>query len=200
MKRYVSFRFLVLSMSKEEKCSRRQHSILQAVSDALAEGEYHQLTIEDVAARAGVGKSTIYRWWKHKSELVLDAFKQRTAGVFELDASQSLRSNLVQQLTLLVQALNHPVGRALLVVMANHRELAADFFQQYLLPRRKQTHQLIQQAIEHGELRADYPFDLMLDSLYGPIHYQIIFFNRMPDDQYIQNLVDMALSPALISL
>jgi len=199
MKRYVSFCFLVLSMSEEEKCSRRQHSILQAVSDALAEGEYHQLTIEDVAARAGVGKSTIYRWWKHKSELVLDAFKQRTAGVFELDASQSLRSNLVQQLTLLVQALNHPVGRALLVVMANHRELAADFFQQYLLPRRKQTHQLIQQAIERGELRADYPFDLMLDTLYGPIHYQIIFFNRMPDDQYIQNLVDLALSPALIS-
>ncbi|WP_312307812.1 TetR/AcrR family transcriptional regulator [Acinetobacter variabilis] len=186
-------------MSEEEKCSRRQHSILQAVSDALAEGEYHQLTIEDVAARAGVGKSTIYRWWKHKSELVLDAFKQRTAGVFELDASQSLRSNLVQQLTLLVQALNHPVGRALLVVMANHRELAADFFQQYLLPRRKQTHQLIQQAIQRGELRADYPFDLMLDTLYGPIHYQINFFNRMPDDQYIQNLVDMALSPALIS-
>lgn len=199
MKRYVSFRFLVLSMSEEEKCSRRQHSILQAVSDALAEGEYHQLTIEDVAARAGVGKSTIYRWWKHKSELVLDAFKQRTAGVFELDASQSLRSNLVQQLTLLVQALNHPVGRALLVVMANHRELAADFFQQYLLPRRKQTHQLIRQATERGELRADYPFDLMLDTLYGPIHYQIIFFNRMPDDQYIQNLVDLALSPALIS-
>ena len=199
MKRYVSFCFLVLSMSEEEKCSRRQHSILQAVSDALAEGEYHQLTIEDVAARAGVGKSTIYRWWKHKSELVLDAFKQRTAGVFELDASQSLRSNLVQQLILLVQALNHPVGRALLVVMANHRELAADFFQQYLLPRRKQTHQLIQQAIKRGELRADYPFDLMLDTLYGPIHYQIIFFNRMPDDQYIQNLVDLALSPALIS-
>lgn len=199
MKRYVSFRFLVLSMSEEEKCSRRQHSILQAVSDALAEGEYHQLTIEDVAARAGVGKSTIYRWWKHKSELVLDAFKQRTAGVFELNASQSLRSNLVQQLTLLVQALNHLVGRALPVVMANHRELAVDFFQQYLLPRRKQTHQLIQQAIQRGELRADYPFDLMLDTLYGPIHYQIIFFNRMPDDQYIQNLVDLALSPALIS-
>jgi len=58
---------------------------------------------------------------------------------------------------------------------------------------------LIQQAIQRGELRADYPFDLMLDTLYGPIHYQIIFFNRMPDDQYIQNLVDMALSPALIS-
>ena len=57
-------------MSSDEKSSRRQQCILQAVADALAECEYHQLTIEDVAARAGVGKSTIYRWWKHKSELV----------------------------------------------------------------------------------------------------------------------------------
>lgn len=198
MKRDVSFRFLVLSMSEEEKCSRREHSILQGFG---CTGRRWISSANDWRCGCTGRGWQIYDLplGKHKSELVLDAFKQRTAGVFELDASQSLRSNLVQQLTLLVQALNHPVGRALLVVMANHRELAADFFQQYLLPRRKQTHQLIQQAIERGELRADYPFDLMLDTLYGPIHYQIIFFNRMPDDQYIQNLVDLALSPALIS-
>ena len=85
-------------MSNDERSSRRQQCILQAVADALAECEYHQLTIEDVAARAGVGKSTIYRWWKHKSELVLDTFKQQTASVFELDTSKSLKSNLIQQL------------------------------------------------------------------------------------------------------
>lgn len=185
-------------MSSDEKSSRRQQCILQAVADALAECEYHQLTIEDVAARASVGKSTIYRWWKHKSELVLDTFKQHTASVFELDTSKSLKSNLIQQLSSLSQALNHPVGRALLVVIANHRELAGEFFQQYLLPRRQQTHQLIQQAIERGEIHPDYPFDLMLDTLYGPIHYQIIFFNRIPDEHYIQNLVELALYPVAI--
>ena len=187
-------------MSSDEKSSRRQQCILQAVADALAECEYHQLTIEDVAARAGVGKSTIYRWWKHKSELVLDTFKQQTASVFELDTSKSLKSNLIQQLSSLSQALNHPVGRALLVVIANHRELAGEFFQQYLLPRRQQTHQLVQQAIERGEIRADYPFDLMLDTLYGPIHYQIIFFNRIPDEHYIQNLVELALHPVTVQV
>ena len=84
------------------------------------------------------------------------------------------------------------------MVIANHRELAGEFFQQYLLPRRQQTHQLIQQAIERGEIRADYPFDLMLDTLYGPIHYQIIFFNRIPDEHYIQNLVELALHPVTV--
>lgn len=187
-------------MSSDEKSSRRQQCILQAVADALAECEYHQLTIEDVAARAGVGKSTIYRWWKHKSELVLDTFKQHTASVFELNAEESLRTNLIQQLSLLAQALNHPVGRALLVVIADHRELTSEFFQQYLLPRRQQTHELLQQAIQRGEIRADYPFDLMLDSLYGPIHYQIIFFNRLPDEVYIQKLVDLVLAPVLVSV
>ncbi len=196
MKRYVSFRFLTDYMTLEEKGSRRQKCILQAVAEALIEYEYHQLTIEDVAARAGVGKSTIYRWWKHKSELVLDTFRAHTASIFDLDFSRSLEDNLVQQLIRLSQALDHPVGRALLVVMANHRELAGEFFTQYLLPRREQMRGLIQQAIERGEIGADYNFELMLDCLYGPIHYQIIFFNKMPDENYIRALVALNLQPA----
>lgn len=185
-------------MMTEDKGSRRRDRILRAVKDALAEVEYHQLTIEDVASRAGVGKSTIYRWWKHKSALVLDTFKQHTSFIFDLDFSKSLEFNLILQLTRLSQALNDPVGRALLVVMANHREMAADFFGQYLLPRRQQVHKLILHAIQRGEIRSDYAFDLMLDSLYGPIHYQIIFFNTMPDQHYIEKLVKLTLNPVQV--
>ena len=182
-------------MSETEKTSRRKQCILQAVADALAEHDYRNMTVEDIAARAGVGKSTIYRWWKHKSDLVFDAFKEQTASVFDLDLSQSLEFNLNQQLLKLSYALNQHVGRALLVVMAEHREAAGEFFKQYLLPRREATRALIQLAIQRQEIRAEYPFELMLDMLYGPIHYQIIFFNRKPDAEYIQRLVELALAP-----
>ncbi|WP_180130089.1 MULTISPECIES: TetR/AcrR family transcriptional regulator [unclassified Acinetobacter] len=182
-------------MSETEKTSRRKQCILQAVTDALAESDYRSMTIEDIAARAGVGKSTIYRWWKHKSDLVFDAFKAHTASVFELDLSKSLEFNLNQQLLKLSRALNQHVGRALLVVFAEHREAAGEFFKQYLLPRREATRELIQLAIQRGEIRADYPFELMLDMLYGPIHYQIIFFNTQPDEDYIKRLVQLALNP-----
>lgn len=182
-------------MSETEKTSRRKQCILQAVTDALAQSDYRSMTIEDIAARAGVGKSTIYRWWKHKSDLVFDAFKAHTASVFELDLSQSLEFNLNQQLLKLSRALNQHVGRALLVVLAEHREAAGEFFKQYLLPRREATRELIQLAIQRGEIRADYPFELMLDMLYGPIHYQIIFFNIQPDEDYIKRLVQLALNP-----
>ena len=181
-----------------EKTSRRKQCILKAVTAALEEDDYSHLTVEDIAARAGVGKSTIYRWWKHKSNLVFDAFKAQTASVFELDFEQSLELNLNQQLLKLAHALNHPVGRALLVVMAEHREAAGEFFKQYLLPRREQTRKLIQIAIERHEIIADYPFELMLDALYGPIHYQIIFFNRIPDETYIHNLVHLLMQPVLV--
>ena len=183
-------------MSELEKTSRRKQCILDAVIAALEDYEYSKLTVEEIAARAGVGKSTVYRWWKHKSDLVFEAFKQETASVFELDYAQSLEFNLKQQLLKLSHALNRPIGRALMVVLSEHREAAGAFFSQYLLPRREATRKLIQLAIEQGEIRADYPFELMLDTLYAPIHYQMIFFNRQPDEAYIQALLNLVLQPA----
>lgn len=182
-------------MNEIEKTSRRKQCILNAVNDALTEVDYSKLSIEDIASRAGVGKSTIYRWWKHKSDLVFDAFKENTASVFDLEFTKSLQYNLTQQLMKLSIALNHQVGRALLVVMAENREAAGAFFSQYLLPRREQTRKLIQLSIERQEIRADYDFEAMLDMLYGAVHYQIIFFNRVPDQAYIEKLVQLSLDP-----
>ncbi|MNI92648.1 hypothetical protein D3C73_1504700 [compost metagenome] len=82
--------------------------------------------------------------------------------------------------------------------MAEHREAAGEFFKQYLLPRREQMRKLIQVAIERHEIIAEYPFELMLDTLYGPIHYQIIFFNRIPDQIYIEHLVSLVMQPILV--
>ncbi|WOE32720.1 MULTISPECIES: TetR/AcrR family transcriptional regulator [unclassified Acinetobacter] len=181
-----------------EKCSRRKAIILATVIEVLESTEYSKLTIEEIAHRAGVGKSTIYRWWTHKAQLVFDAFKQSTACVFELDFTQSLKVNLVQQLSKLSQALQQGVGRALLAAIVECREAAGAFFQQYLLPRREQMRKLIDIAIEKKEIKARYCFELMLDTLYAPIHYQIIFFNRIPDTAYIEQLVDLVLDPIVI--
>ena len=184
--------------NEQDKSSRRRSCILNAVKEALFEYDYNKLTIEDVATRAGVGKSTIYRWWTHKSDLVFELFKDETAAVFELDFSHSLAQNLEQQLLKLSEVLERPIGRALLVVMVENREKAAQYFKEYLLPRRRQTRLLIQHAIARQEIRADYPFELMLDSLYAPIHYQTIFFNQCPQPDYIRALIKMVLAPVLL--
>ena len=186
-------------MNMIEKESRKKQCILDAVVETLSAESYVHVTIEAIAGRAGVGKSTIYRWWKDKSALILDVFKMQTTHIFELDCNTSLRQNLYQQLFKLSDVLHQPVGRALLVVMAEQREAAAAFFHEYLLPRRAEMRNLIQLAIERGEIRSDYPFELMLDTLYGSVHYQIIFFNQAPDRDYICALVDMVLAPVALS-
>ncbi|ALH95456.1 TetR/AcrR family transcriptional regulator [Acinetobacter equi] len=183
----------------EDKCSRRQEVILKTVIEILETTEYRKLTIEEVASKAGVGKSTIYRWWGHKSDLVFEAFKQQTTSVFNLDFEESLEQNLIQQLLKLNDVLRQGVGRALLVAMAERREAAGLFFQQYLLPRREQTRKLIQIAIQRKEIKAEYPFELMLDTLYAPIHYHIIFFNQTPSERYIHDLVQMVLASVRFS-
>lgn len=177
------------------KCPRRRDAILQALDDALMQQSYSQVTIEEIASRAGVGKSTIYRWWKDKSELVLELFKARTEMVFEFDYSRSLSDNLIQQLIKLAAALNNHVGRAVLVAMAENRNNSAVFFRQYLRPRREQTLALIRHAIRQQEIDAQYDFELMLDSLYAPIHYHIVFFNMEPNRDYIEALVKQILAP-----
>ena len=179
----------------QPKSPRRRDAILQALDDALRELPYSQVTIEDIASRAGVGKSTIYRWWKHKSELVLELFKDRTQVVFDFDFSQSLAYNLSQQLIKLSYSLNSHIGRALLVAMSENRMQSADFFRQYLRPRREQTLVLIRLAIQRGEIEAHYDFELMLDSLYAPIHYHTVFFNQQPTSAYIEALVRQTLAP-----
>lgn len=186
-------------MNETEKTSKRKQCILRAVNEALAEVDYSKLSIEDIASRAGVGKSTIYRWWKHKSDLVFETFKENTASVFELEFDKSLQYNLSQQLLKLSMALNQQAGRALLVVMAENREAAGDFFKQYLLPRREQTRKLIQLSIERQEIRADYDFETMLDMLYAAVHYQIIFFNCVPDEAYVEKLVTVSLAPIMMN-
>lgn len=182
-------------MNLDDKNCRRRECIFQALHDALAEMEYPDLTIEEIAARAKVGKSTIYRWWQHKADLVMDVFRESTMSIFDLDFEQGLEQNLNQQLGRLAEVLHQPIGRAMLVVIANHREQAARFFSQYLLPRREQMRVLIQQVVQRQEIRDGYDYDLMLDTLYAPIHYQIIFFNNLPDAAYIQRLVQLALAP-----
>nr|WP_174506559.1 TetR/AcrR family transcriptional regulator [Acinetobacter sp. Marseille-Q1620] len=184
-------------MVEVKKGSRRKQDILKAVIEALNQHDYTHLTIEDIAVRAGVGKSTIYRWWGHKSELVFEAFKENTLTIFDLDYEKSLKVNLKVQLIKLSLVLQTSIGRALLVVLAEHREAAGNFFQQYLIPRRELIHKLIEISVKRNEIIKDYSFDIMLDMLYATVHYQIIFFNRVPDETYIDQLVDLAIQPAL---
>src|SRR3954464_15953407 len=111
----------------KKKGARNKNEIVGATIELLENINYSSLTIEGVAARSGVAKTTIYRWWNHKSDLVFDAFIAKTETLFEYDLTKSIHENFVQQLLTLTSILDSSVGRALLMVISERKEAAAEF-------------------------------------------------------------------------
>ena len=173
----------------KKKGARNKNEIVGATIELLESINYSSLTIEAVAARSNVGKTTIYRWWKHKSDLVFDAFIAKTETIYEFDLTKSTYENFVQQLLTLTSVLKSGIGRAVLTVVAEEREIAAKFLNDYLTPRRVETKKILQVGVDKGEIQDNCDFGIILDMLYGPIYFKFILFNRIPDQAYIESLV-----------
>lgn len=173
----------------KKKGARNKNEIIGATIELLENINYSSLTIEAVAARSGVGKTTIYRWWNHKSDLVFEAFIAKTETFFEFDLTKPIYQNFVQQLLSLTSVLKSGIGRAMLTVIAEEKEIAAEFLNAYLAPRRDETKKMLQTGIDKGEIHDNLDFEIILDMLYGPIYFKFILFNRIPDQTYIESLV-----------
>jgi AcrR family transcriptional regulator len=136
------------------------------------------MTIEDVAARAGVGKSSIYRRWPTKGTLALDAFLMDfltqqppvDTGVLEDDLREALTlwSNTV---------VGTPIGRALVGLITEaqiDRELAQMWKERVLMPVREQHRTMVDRAILRGEIPASTDVDVIMDLLYGAAYHRLL--------------------------
>jgi AcrR family transcriptional regulator len=173
-------------------------AILDAAMEVLAEVGLDGLTVEGVAARAGVGKATIYRRYAGKVELVIAAACALTeaeapkpdTGTVDGDLHVIAR-NLVRLLTQTIAGQAMPQIIADSVVndemrAANHRFVAS---------RRAGTAEAIARGIERGELRGDTDVDLLVDLISGPIFYRHLVSGGRLDAPFAERLVASALAP-----
>lgn len=134
-------------------------------------------TIEAVAARAGAGKTTIYRWWPSKGALAMAGFLSETAPKISYSDSHSALTALTNQLRRVVSVYGGASGRVLAAIIAEgQRDPAtiAAFIDGYAKPRRAEAKKILLKGIERGELRPDIDLDVALDALYGPIYYRML--------------------------
>ena len=119
---------------------RSRQAILSATADLLGEVGYTKLTVEAIAARAGVGKQTIYRWWPDKGALVLDAYLALVGAEQDLTVPDSgdLEADLRLVLGTTVNSLADPVFeqryRALLTAIQDDLKLAGALLDRLLKP------------------------------------------------------------------
>jgi AcrR family transcriptional regulator len=155
-----------------------RNAILDATLELLAERGFHATTMDAIAARAGVGKNTIYRRWSSKEEHVADAIYDLSADLDVLEGDD-LREILLHQIRDFMRLFADPlIGRilpGLLGELHTNPEFAAVWGDRVVRPRREAIDELLREAIERGELRAGTDADLIADLLASPPFVRVLF-------------------------
>jgi AcrR family transcriptional regulator len=174
---------------------------LKAAYQILRESGFAGFTVEGVAARAGAGKATIYRWWQTKGTLAIEAFLVAVAPRMDaVEHSASALADLRRQVHVAATLYRGRVGQLLRELIAlgqedseTNRALRSDFVE----PRRQAALQLLRRAQSAGEIDAHTDIEVLADALWGPIFHRLLV-SRMPLDRgFIDKLLDLVLGGAL---
>jgi AcrR family transcriptional regulator len=159
--------------------SQQSHqAMLQATLELLGEVGFDRLSIEAIAARAGVGKTTIYRRYASKEELVADAIESVREEIVLPDTG-SLQSDLDELVQNAAQITLSPLGRQTVATIvssaASNPQFARIYWTKYLEPRRKTFAVVIERAKARNEIPTDLDSDLIFDMMSGIMLYTLIF-------------------------
>ena len=168
--------------------------ILKAAYEMLNEVGFMDLTIEGVAARAEVGKPTIYRRWKTKAALAMDAFLEFVNPELAFPDTGTVKEDFREQMHKIVKLMNSPRGEVLASIIgcgqADH-ELIFVYRDNWLTPRREDAKRIFQRGVERGELRKDINEEIAIDALYSPLFYRLLLKHQPLNDEFVDELIDV---------
>ncbi len=173
-----------------------RRKVLAAARQLLQARGLPGVTVEGIAALAGVGKPTIYRHWPNAHAVAMDAFLESAEPAggpaaigFPLDA-------LRRQLRGIAAAFASPEGRStasLIAAAQNDSELAKVFRNRFIMKSRATGHALLLQAVEQGAVRTDLDVEVALDLIYAPLYFRLLIGHGPLDAAITDALLDTAL-------
>ena len=170
-------------------------AILRAAVDLLADEGYGGVTMEGVAARAGVGKATVYRRWASKSALVVDAVTACRESGSQPPDTGSAREDLLYFVRGFMHHLRTSdaarVMPALLAELARNAELATAFQDGFVHPRRARVLDAVRRGVERGEVRPDVDAELVADAVVALLQHRFLVTGMEIDDELPERLLEM---------
>lgn len=167
--------------------------ILDAVYTLLQEKSVRELTIEEVARQAGVGKPTLYKWWPSKAALVIDMFEERVVGRLSVSSEGTAEHAIRTQVRELIRLLNGFFGKVAADIIAEGQSdptILQEYRDRYMNKRRAFSAEVIERALKSGELKKAIEPELLIDMIYGPIYYRLLVRHRKLDQAFGDALVD----------
>ena len=171
-------------------------AIIDVVYVLLQEKSVRDLTMEEVAKRAKVGKPTLYKWWPTKATLVLAMLCERMAPNLEKPTGLSAEESLRFRVRRLIDALNGPFGKIVAGLIAEGQSEPAvlqEFFDRWVSPRRNATIADLQRGKNAGELRSETEPELLNDAIFGAIYYRMLLHSGPLTRRFGEELVEQVI-------
>lgn len=174
------------------RSERARLATLEATGDLLVEGGLGAVTMESIAARAGVSKVTIYKWWPSRGAVAVDAYFHRFDETYSYVDTGDVAADLTTQLRLLIHAFGSRAGEIMaeLIGQAQSDPSLADMLRAgWLLPRREATAAVLRRGIDRGQIRPDVDVPTVMDQLYAPLYWRLMMRHEPLDDTLAAELV-----------
>lgn len=179
------------------RSSEAHRRILDAAQELLSEEGFSDLRLEHVAARAGVGKATIYRRWGSKEALAQELLAELAGPHIAVAETGDTRAELLATVTNPMRAVTDtpfgPVIRALLSQIAVNPTLGDPFRATVVQARRDEVGRVIARGIARGDLRPDADPAIATELLVGPVYFRLMFGGDL-DDAFARRVVEAVLS------
>ncbi|WP_165555648.1 TetR/AcrR family transcriptional regulator [Kribbella pittospori] len=176
--------------------SERDVALREAALALLAEVGYDRLTMDAVAARARAGKTTIYRRWQSKAELVVDALNN-LKGEHDIPDAGSLRQDLHAMAEAMTGAEHHVSALTVGMVnaLAHDAELRRVFGENFIAPRMAGFRVVFERAVTRGEMPAGHDLDLLARLFPALGLQQLVMSGELPDAQSARRMMDEVVYP-----
>jgi AcrR family transcriptional regulator len=178
------------------RSEQARRAIFRSTLNLLQHTGFPDLTIEAIAADAGVGKTTVYRWWPDKGALVVDAFASSTETKLHFPDTGSVYRDMSLQMNQFLGILRTRRGRIVAELLGagqSDPELLAAFRERFLRPRRQEAYKTLRRGIERGELSPSLDLDLVLDVLYGAIYMRFLIRHDELTEDYVKEVCQLVL-------
>jgi AcrR family transcriptional regulator len=163
-------------------------AILKAALHLVTKRGFRDVSVDQIAAEARVGKMTLYRHWPNKAAVVMDSLLVLIGSETAFPEAGRTIESLRRQLRLQAAFFRSPRGnliRSLVAEAQSDPELARAFRDRWLNPRRESVREILRDAIAEGSLRKDIDMDAAIDLLYGSFYYRLLLGSGVLDERFI---------------
>ena len=168
-------------------------AVMSAALDLVSDGGFRAVTIEAIAAKCGVAKTTIYRRWPNRAAVVMDAFMARVGDEALFSPDDPFVEGVRRQMRAMAKAFRGEDGELVKALLAEAQfdpELARAFRERWTIPRREMTLAHFRAGVEQGAIRRDADLETTIDLLYAPVYYRLQMGTGPLSNAYVDALFD----------